>query len=250
MRKVAFVLCVAMCASQALAWGFTEDFNSYPNGTNTWGSGGKWTEPTANLRIDAYTADNSKGPRCGNTSARYATAPLPSYSGAFNFSSDSFWSNDGCSVDAVFIVLSDSAATAQLVPKTATALGSPINAIAWGHVPGSANQNDYGFFNGQTWSVIGQNPATFNTKGRIKVTGSLDGAGNWSAAMSDFTTAAALGSNNGALAANFSIGALTIISQGNASQVYSGVDNINITPEPAMACLLGLGFLFLRRRTA
>lgn len=246
MRKVAFILCVAMCASQAWAWGFAENFSAIPGGSTAWGA--PWT--SNNLKCDAFTADGTNGPRTGNSSLRYASAPLPAYSGAFNFSSDSYWDNDGCSVDAVFIVLSDSAATAQSVPKTATALGSPINAIAWGHVPGSANQNDYGFFNGQTWSVIGQNPATFNSKGRVKIEGSLDGAGNWSAAMSNFTTAAPLGSNNGTLAANFTIGALTIISQGNASQVYSGVDNINITPEPAMACLLGLGFLFLRRRTA
>ena len=249
MKKLIPLLCVLMTASYAMAWGFSEDFNSYPGGSTSWG--GSWVTPTNNLKLDAYTCDDSLGPRTGNSALRTATAPLgASNGGAFTFSSDSYWSVEDSGYDAVFIVLSDGLATAQQVPMTTAGLANAINAIAWGHVPGGG-LTDYQFFDGKNWNVIGQSSATMVSKGEDVLSGSIDAVGNWSAEVKNFNTAAAQGSGSGMLAvAGFAFSEVTIISQGNGSQVYSGVDNINLVPEPLSLALLGVGLLLLPRRRA
>jgi len=243
--KTAMVLGVLLCASQAMAVSFTEDFNTYVAGSLTWGSGGKWNEPTNQLKLDYYTLDHTKGPRTGNSGYRSADAVLSETGLApLTFSADFYWYRAGCKADSFFIVLSDDPATAAQVPLGTGSLPAPINAIAWGH--NATGSKNYSFFDGQKWTVVGFNNSTSSTPAGEVVSGSIDAAGNWTASSSGG------GSGGGTLAVSgFAFDTISIISNGNNSGYYSGIDNINITavPEPAtMGLMVLVGLLLARRR--
>ena len=171
MRKALLGLGVlAVFASSATALTFTEDFNSYAGGTTSWGSGGVWNEPVNGLKLDAFTFDGTLGPRTGNSSNRDAHAELVNSvlnagewgEGPITFDHNQMWDHANAKVDGMFVVLSDSPATAALVPQSGS-LGSPINAIAIGHA--ATGGKNFSFFDGQTWTIFGLTvPAAARTR--------------------------------------------------------------------------------------
>lgn len=244
MKKVWVLLTVLLCASPAMALSFTENFNSYPAGSTTWGP--PWVSPTSNLKLDSYTLDGSLGPRTGASSLRSADALL-SETGmpAISFSASFHWRSELCKNDTFMIVLSDSPATAALVPKDNSSLGSPINAIAWGH--NNTGQINYSFFNGQSWTAIGLHNGQYAAKTGDVVSGTVDAAGNWSASSTGGGSA-----GSGSLAVSgFTFDTVSIISNGTSGQ-YSGIDDLSISavnvPEPMTLALLAVGSLLMLRR--
>ncbi len=244
MKKALVILTVMLCASPAMALTFTEDFNSYPAGSTTWG--GLWVSPTNNLKLDSYTLDGSLGPRTGHSSLRSANALLTEVGmPAISFSASFHWRSELCKNDTFMIVMSDDPATAALVPKDNSSLGSPINAIAWGH--NNTGQINYSFFDGQSWTAIGLHNGQYAAKTGDIVSGTVDAAGNWSASSSGGGSA-----GSGSLAVSgFTFDTVSIISNGTSSQ-YSGIDDLNISavtfPEPMTVALLGVGALLVLRR--
>ena len=119
--------------------------------------------------------------------------------GPLTLSIEVYWDHVLARTDGFFVVLSDSPATAALVPETG-ALGAPINAIAIGHAA-TGNKN-YSFFDGQTWFVFGAYTETSGTNHWEELTLNVDASGNWTAAI---TLGEPAQSGNGTLAvANFS----------------------------------------------
>lgn len=245
MKRVC-ALAMVLCASQVMAFTFSEDFNSYAPGTTAWGSGGVWTEPTNDLKLDAY-AVSGLAPRVGNhTGTRSADADLgQTLQGPATLAASFYWDHVVARNDGFFVVLADSPATAAMVPDTGS-LASPINAIAIGHaMTGSKN---YGFFDGQNWYVLGAFSETSGTNHSERLQVTLDGAGNytWELIAGEPYT-----SYSAALAvSNFTFNTLSVQSRGGSSGYFSGIDDINLeaVPEPATLALLSVAGLFLRRR--
>jgi len=236
MNKIctSLVYCTILAAftSSAVGLTFTEDFNSYPAGSTTWG--GLWNDPTDALKLDSYTMDGTLGPRTGGTALRSAHAVLGQTGVApLSFSADFFWSSANCKNDAFFVVLSDDPATALSVPTNLSSTAAPINAIAWGHT--ASGSSDYRFFDGQSWALVG------NSDGSEVMHGTVDAAGNWSAEVVDPSSAV-----SGLLAAiNFSFDTVSVISEGSSGD-YSGIDNIYVVaavPEPHSALIVALGLV-------
>jgi hypothetical protein len=239
---------------------FTEDFNSpYVGGTTSWGSGGVWNEPTNGLKLDAYTPDGSLGPRTGggSTGMEYAHAELAETGvGPMTFSAEFYWDHAKCKEDGFFVVLSDDPATAEQVPASGS-LGSPINAIAWGHA--ATDAKNYMFFDGQSWTLAGYTGQPGGgTNAWEAVSGTVDEAGNWNLEVSA-TSGGGSGSGAGTLAiSDFSFDTVSAVSyEVPANGYFSGIDDIQVNaaliPEPGTLVLLGLGvpmLLLLRRRRA
>jgi hypothetical protein len=189
--------------------------------------------------------DGTAGPRTGNFNNRDAHAELGE-TGILplTFSADFFWTHGQCRADAFFVVLSDDPATSLQVPTDGSSTASPINAIAWGHA--ATGNKDYSFFDGQNWTLVGYSDAASETDGEEVMHGTVDAAGNWWGEVIDPTS-----ENDGLLAvSDFSFDTVSIISVGNDSGHYSGLDNIEVeaAPEPASLSLLALGGLVVARR--
>jgi len=265
MKRAGLVLVVLVCASQAIAMSFTEDFNSYTAGSQNWGATSHWTTLTGGttnpFKLDHYTKDASLGPRCGTNSTKKAYLDLAANGNlaagqsampAMDFSASFHFSNAANNADAFFVVLADSATTASTVPASGS-LGSPINAIAWGH--SATGQSNFSFFNGQTWTVVGPiyDPIDPNGGRGDFVQGTIDATGNWSVRSYNPVTGPSGAFVTGALAMSsftFTTAAIVNVSVGS---YYAGIDDIvvNAAPEPASLVLLALGGgLLLRRRTA
>lgn len=244
MKKICAVM-VILCASQAMALTFSEDFNSYAAGTPSWGSGGVWDEPTNNLNLDGY-AVSGLAPRVGNTDNRSADAQLgETLQSPLTLAASFYWDHVLARNDGFFVVLADSPATAAMVPDNGS-LGSPINAIAIGHAK-TGNKN-YGFFDGQTWYVLGafSEASGTNHSERLQVT--VDAAGNY---LWELISGEAYTSTAASLAvSNFTFNTVSVQSRGGSSGYFSGIDDINLeaVPEPATLALFGLAGLLLRRR--
>lgn len=254
MRTFVCVLAVLAITSAAMAETFTENFNSYTAGTTSWGSGGVWNEPVSGLKLDAYTADGTLGPRTGNTGSRSAHAELENsllnpgeYGvGRIDFSALFYWDHARNKNDGFFVVLSDDPAAALLVPTDNSSTASPINAIAWGH--SNTDKKNYSFFDGQSWTVIGftTQPGGGTNDWEV-VSGYIEADESWSASSDGG------GSGAGTLAvSNFSFDTVSVISQGDSSGYYSGIDNISVSfvsvPEPSTLVLLALGLPLLVMR--
>ncbi len=261
MRKLVCVLAVLAFTSSAMAATvtFTEDFDSYVAGTTSWDSGGKWNEPTSGLKLDAFTPDASLGPRTGGggNNWEYAHAELDETGvGPMTFSAEFFWSHARSKEDGSFVVLSDDPDTAEQVPSSGS-LGSPINAIAWGHA--ATDAKNYMFFDGLSWNLVGfTGQPGGGTDAWEVLSGTVDGAGNWDVGVSA-SSGAGSGSGAGTLAvSNFSFDTVTAVSYEVSTRGdFSGIDDINVSaeiiPEPGALTLLALGLpllLLLYRRRA